>query len=197
MRRRTQLSAEERALWAHVAQSIRPLPGRIMPKLEALPVARTEAKLDGLSIGSALEPVQKPGIKPLVPLERRMRQRVTRGQSPIDGVLDLHGMRQDEAHRALLNFIHRKVHEGASVVMVITGKGGTLSSDGRGVATTDGRGVPTMDHRGVLKRLVPHWLSDPGQRRYVLGFEDAAQHHGGTGALYVRLRRLRDGSGLL
>jgi DNA-nicking Smr family endonuclease len=108
-------------------------------------------------------------------------------------VLDLHGMRQDEAHRGLLNFIHRKVHEGAVVVMIITGKGGFSS----GGLVTGERGVPTTDGRGVLKRLVPHWLSDPGQRRYVLGFEDAAQHHGGTGALYVRLRRLKDGSGLL
>ncbi len=110
-----------------------------------------------------------------------MRQRVTRGQSPIDGVLDLHGMRQDEAHRALLSFVHRKVHDGAMVVMVITGKGGMSTG-----------GVSMGDGRGVLKRLVPHWLSDPGQRRYVLGFEDAAQHHGGTGALYVRLRRLKE-----
>jgi DNA-nicking Smr family endonuclease len=185
MRRKAQLSDEERALWAHVAQSIRPLPGRKMPKVEPLPPAKTGVKLEGLAIGGALEPVQKPGIKPLVPLERRMRQRVTRGQSPIDGMLDLHGMRQDEAHRALLNFIHRKVHEGAVVVMVITGKGGFSS------------GSSVTGERGVLKRLVPHWLSDPGQRRYVLGFEDAAQHHGGTGALYVRLRRLKDGSGLL
>ncbi len=189
MRRKAHLSDEERALWAHVAQSIRPLPGRKMPKVEPLATAQTSVKLEGLSIGGALEPVQRPGIKPLVPLERRMRQRVTRGQSPIDGVLDLHGMRQDEAHRALLNFIHRKVHEGAIVVMVITGKGGLSMNSERGWPTTDGR--------GVLKRLVPHWLSDPGQRRYVLGFEDAAQHHGGTGALYVRLRRLKDGSGLL
>jgi DNA-nicking Smr family endonuclease len=193
MRRKAQLSDEERALWAHVAQSIRPLPGRKMPKVEPLAPAKPGMRLEGLSIGGALEPVQRPGIKPLVPLERRMRQRVTRGQSPIDGVLDLHGMRQDEAHRALLNFIHRKVHEGAVVVMVITGKGGFSLG---GVMTGE-RGVPTTDGRGVLKRLVPHWLSDPGQRRYVLGFEDAAQHHGGTGALYVRLRRLKDGSGLL
>ncbi len=183
MKRRTHLSAEERALWAHVAQSIRPLPGRTMPKLELIAAPKALVKLESFSIGAALEPAQKSGIKPLVPLERRMRQRVSRGQSPIDGVLDLHGMRQDEAHRALLNFIHRKVHDGAVVVMVITGKGGA------GGLITEGR--------GVLKRLVPHWLSDPGQRRYVLGFEDAAQHHGGTGALYVRLRRLREGSGLL
>jgi DNA-nicking Smr family endonuclease len=115
-------------------------------------------------------------IKPLVPLERRMRQRVTRGQTSVGGALDLHGMRQDEAHRALLSFIHRKYHDGAGIVIVVTGKGGS-SRDGE---------------RGVLKRLVPHWLADPGQRRYVLGYEDAAQHHGGTGALYVRLRRNRE-----
>jgi DNA-nicking Smr family endonuclease len=181
MRRKAQLSDEERALWAHVAQSIRPLPGRKMPKVEPLAPVKTGVKLEGLTIRGALAAEPRQGIKPLVPLERRMRQRVTRGQSPIDGVLDLHGMRQDEAHRALLNFIHRKVHEGAVVVMIITGKGG-LSMNGE---------------RGVLKRLVPHWLSDPGQRRYVLGFEDAAQHHGGTGALYVRLRRLKDGGSLL
>jgi DNA-nicking Smr family endonuclease len=193
MRRKAQLSDEERALWAHVAQSIRPLPGRKMPKVEPLAPVKTGVKLEGLTIGGALAAEPRQGIKPLVPLERRMRQRVTRGQSPIDGVLDLHGMRQDEAHRALLNFIHRKVHEGAVVVMIITGKGGFSS----GGLVTGERGVPTTDGRGVLKRLVPHWLSDPGQRRYVLGFEDAAQHHGGTGALYVRLRRLKDGGSLL
>jgi DNA-nicking Smr family endonuclease len=176
MRRRAKLSDEELALWAHVAQSVRPLPGRKMPKVVPLAPPRAEAKLDGFGIGAALAPPAKSAVKPLVPLERRMRQRVSRGQSPIDGVLDLHGLRQDEAHRALLNFIHRKAHEGASVVMVITGKGG-MSAEGE---------------RGVLKRLVPHWLADPGQRRYVLGYEDAARHHGGTGALYVRMRKLRE-----
>jgi DNA-nicking Smr family endonuclease len=80
----------------------------------------------------------------------------------------------------LLDFIHRKAHEGASVVIVITGKGGAGGNSLSG------------GERGILKRLVPHWLADPGQRRYVLGYEDAAQHHGGAGALYVRLRRLRE-----
>jgi DNA-nicking Smr family endonuclease len=170
VKRRGKLSAEEMALWAHVAQSVRPLPGRLMPRLETSPSV-TQVPKD-FSVGSAQAPAPPSRIKPLVPLERRMRQRVSRGQSPIDGVLDLHGMRQDEAHRALLNFIYRKAHDGATMVMVVTGKGGS--------------------NEGVLKRMTPHWLSDPGQRRYVLGFEDAAQHHGGRGALYVRLRRLRE-----
>jgi DNA-nicking Smr family endonuclease len=105
-----------------------------------------------------------------------MRQRVARGRMPIDGIIDLHGMRQDEAHRALLNFIHRKHHDGAAVVIVVTGKGDPDPERGR----------------GVLRRMVPHWLADPGLRRCVLGYEEAAQQHGGGGALYVRIRRPRE-----
>jgi len=140
-------------------------------------------KVESLAIGGPPQP-KASGLKPLAPLERRMRSRVTRGLSPIEGVLDLHGLRQDEAHRALLEFIRRRALDGASVVMVITGKGG-------GSAYADRDGSADAD-RGVLKRLVPHWLADPVQRRYVLGYEDAAQRHGGAGALYVRLRRLRE-----
>jgi DNA-nicking Smr family endonuclease len=187
MKRRARLSDEELALWAHVAQSVKPLPGRRMPHYEnpaahavvaAAPqeVMTMEAVASGRpSIKSPLPKVSAP--KPLATMERRLRQRVTRGQAPIHGIIDLHGMRQEEAHRALLSFIQRKHHEGASVVMVITGKG-SMSSDG--------------SERGILKRMVPHWLSDPGLRRCVIGYEDAAHHHGGTGALYVRIRRIKD-----
>ena len=41
----------------------------------------------------------------------------------------------------------------------------------------------------MLRRSVPHWLRAPELRTVVLGFEEAARHHGGAGALYVRLRR--------
>jgi DNA-nicking Smr family endonuclease len=44
-----------------------------------------------------------------------------------------------------------------------------------------------------LRRTVPHWLRMPDMRPFVIGFETAAQHHGGAGALYVRIRRKRSG----
>ncbi len=44
---------------------------------------------------------------------------------------------------------------------------------------------------GVLKRMVPMWLGLPEFRSLVIGFEDAAIGHGGTGALYISLRRVR------
>jgi DNA-nicking Smr family endonuclease len=43
----------------------------------------------------------------------------------------------------------------------------------------------------VLKRMVPQWLSLPEFRPYVVGFDDAHVGHGGEGALYVQVRRVR------
>jgi DNA-nicking Smr family endonuclease len=42
-----------------------------------------------------------------------------------------------------------------------------------------------------LRRMVPHWLAEADLRHLVLGFEEASRGHGGSGALYVRLRSSR------
>ena len=42
---------------------------------------------------------------------------------------------------------------------------------------------------GVLKRSVPGWMAEPPLRNLVLAFSTAKKAHGGTGALYVLLRR--------
>ena len=94
------------------------------------------------------------------------------------GAVDLHGRTQDEAHAALLGFLRGAQQDGLRFVLVITGKGRL----GAGEASTA---------RGVLKRVVPQWLRLPEFRSYVLSVEDAHLVHGGSGALYVRLRRNR------
>jgi DNA-nicking Smr family endonuclease len=176
MSRKRRLSDAEQALWAHVAAGVKPLAGKLVPELPPANPTKVEVKPQGVFAAMDQTPPPKPRLQPLLPLERRMRQRVSRGRTAIDGIIDLHGMRQDEAHRALLAFIHRKHHEGAAIVVVITGKGDP--EPGR--------------ERGVLRRMVPHWLSDPGLRRCVIGYEEAGFRHGGAGALYVRIRRHRD-----
>jgi len=100
------------------------------------------------------------------------RKKLKRGRLDVDAKLDLHGMRQAEAHAALNGFLRRAQAEGARIAIVVTGKG----------SATDGG--------GVLRRMTPHWLQAPGLRDVVGGFGEASREHGGEGALYVRLRRL-------
>ena len=107
-----------------------------------------------------------------------MRSRVARGSVAIDRRIDLHGLTQLAAERRLDTFLHDAQAEGAKVVLVITGKG---------KAADDAR----EGERGVLRRMVPHWLAAPSLRAVVIGFEEAARNHGGGGALYGRIRRLK------
>lgn len=183
MRRRGKLLSEaELALWRQVARTVKPLPGRmpVEPEPEAAqakPVAVAESALPP----ATPTPVQstKPAPPPLVPLERRMRTQLRRGQQGVEAVIDLHGLRQDEAHSALRGFLRLQQQRGAKLVLVVTGKG--IAGD-----------VPYGEERGILRRNVPHWLRLPDLRPLVLGFDEAEQRHGGTGALYIRLRRSRE-----
>jgi DNA-nicking Smr family endonuclease len=124
-------------------------------------------------------PPQKPALPPLAPVERKTLTALRRGRKDVDSVIDLHGMRQEEAHFALLRFLHRAQGSGHGLVLVITGKGGAATSHS------------VFEERGVLRRMVPHWLRLPDLRSLVIGFEEASPQHGGSGALYVRLRRRR------
>lgn len=178
-RRKRALSEEERALWESVAKQVKPL-----RKRPAAPKAHAVAA-DPASHHAAAKPIPvKPTAPakavstprpqpPLAPIGRRDRAKLSRGRQEIDARLDLHGMTQMRAHRALTGFLHRAHHEGLTFVLVITGKG---RSGGES---------------GVLRRQVPEWLSLPEFRAFVVGFEEASIGHGGEGALYVRIRRAR------
>ncbi|MEM6666362.1 MAG: Smr/MutS family protein, partial [Pseudomonadota bacterium] len=114
------------------------------------------------------------------PIDTRTRRRLARGRIPIDGRIDLHGMRQDEAQRALRSFILRQQADGARTLLVITGKGGGMF----GPSGSDGAWWEEREI-GVLKRTVPQWLRQGDLRSVVAGFDWAADPHGGSGALYV------------
>ncbi len=104
-------------------------------------------------------------------IDRRSAERLRRGRLPIEGRLDLHGMTQAAAVERLAEFIARAEAAGKRCVLVITGKG--LASG------------------GVLRDQVPRWLNLPPNRARVLAFDYAQQQHGGSGALYVLLKRRR------
>jgi DNA-nicking Smr family endonuclease len=93
--------------------------------------------------------------------------KLRRGQWAIQGQLDLHGMRRDEAREALAGFIRQAHQQGRRCVRVVHGKG--HGSPGR---------MP------VLKAKVQRWLA---QRREVIAFAQAPGPQGGAGALVVLL----------
>jgi DNA-nicking Smr family endonuclease len=177
-RRGRALSPEESRLWAQIARAVRPLAGRASPQADPMPSPGAPAA-ELASAPAKRSSLAAPALAPLAPLERRTLRALSRGSRRVEGVLDLHGLRQDEAHAALHGFLRRSQAAGRAVVLVVTGKGGEARAP--------------FDERGVLRRIVPHWLGSPELRRIVLGFEPALPHHGGGGALYVRLRRQRPG----
>jgi DNA-nicking Smr family endonuclease len=174
------LSDEEIALWTEVARSVARRRGATLPT-PSKPVGagvRAPAPSPLPTDPPAGRPA-KPSAPPLAPIERRLKRELARGRAPIDAALDLHGLTQAEAHQALRGFLRHSQTRGARLVIVVTGKGGAID---------ELSGWP--NERGVLKRLTPQWLREPDLRSVVLGFEEAGRAHGGSGALYVRLRRL-------
>lgn len=185
-RSRRLLADHEHALWRIVTQDVAPLrrhPPRRAEQAEPAPSTPADA-----GSGPAMRPIKVVAPAPVAPpsdpqpatLDRRLRQRLSRGAEPIEARLDLHGLTQREAHAALVAFLRRVQSEGARNVLVITGKGRFES----------GPDDPYVE-RGVLRRQVPLWLRLPELKQIVLGFEAAHAGHGGEGALYVRLRRPR------
>jgi DNA-nicking Smr family endonuclease len=184
-RRRRALSEEERALWESVAKQTKPL--RKKPRAAKAPAAGPDAEPPAAakqpvappppaSARTARAPTPPPAAPPLAPLGRRERSQLSRGRKEIEDRLDLHGMTQTRAHRALSGFLQRAHHDGLTFVLIITGKGRTVGGE---------------SERGVLRRQVPLWLNLPEFRTLVVGFEEAHIGHGGEGALYVRIRRSR------
>jgi DNA-nicking Smr family endonuclease len=173
-------SSEEVELWGRITDTVEPLaPTRKKPTTvgndtsdKAASRARAKPPVAPPPFASPQPPVPK---KPpaLATMDRRARSRLSRGVTTIDRRIDLHGLTQIAAEVRLKRFLRAAQEDGAKVVLVITGKGNE------------------SEERGVLRRMAPHWLGSPDMRDIVVGFEEAARGHGGSGALYVRIRRAR------
>lgn len=101
---------------------------------------------------------------------KRLRE-LRQGKIQREAKLDLHGLRIDDAEQALVTFISQHTAQNHRCLLLIHGKG---SHDGA---------AP------VLKNRVNHWLRQIPQ---VLAFHSAQPKDGGSGALYVLLKRNRD-----
>lgn len=216
------LTAEEQLLWEHTARSMKPLrtaksrvlDGADEAALEPVDVApkrrakadKAAAPLPGLPAAPAAA-AKKPAKTPeLADFDRKAAKRLRGGRIEIEARLDLHGMREHEAHAELRRFLYSCQASGKRWVLVITGKGaprrtGWFGDDGephvaqsdRGQGPDFGRDDPyggaASQRRGVIRRSVPRWLAEPDLRAIVVSYTQAAIQHGGEGAMYVQLRK--------
>jgi DNA-nicking Smr family endonuclease len=115
-------------------------------------------------------------------LDGNTQDRLNRGLITPDANLDLHGMTQTAAHRALQHFLRGARERDNRLIVVVTGKGNPRAPDA----------APwTESPHGVLKEMVPRWLAEPGLSQLVARVQPAHIRHGGGGALYVYLRKSR------
>lgn len=169
------LNDEDRVLWNLVARTAKPLKGRLAVEIPDISPPQTRADEAGLREAAGPATIASRPKSQIVAqrLDEPTLDKLAKGRLPIEGRVDLHGLRQDEAYSLLHSFLLRAQAGGIRYVLVITGKGSSSGGD------------------GVLRRSVPAWLATPAFRGIVSSHDHAARHHGGGGALYVRLRRTR------
>jgi DNA-nicking Smr family endonuclease len=186
-RKRKKLSEEDKVLWKQVVSTVESMHGRVgvnatNNKIESSELFKTFSNLltsrkkpsPEISKIALVHSVIPPRMQ-LIPLQdqsidHKIRKKIVKGRMPIEARIDLHGMNQNSAFSRLQNFLLQAQLDEYRLVLVITGKGEA--------------------GQGILRRQVPNWLTNKDLANVVSGFQEAHISHGGSGALYVRLKRL-------
>jgi DNA-nicking Smr family endonuclease len=111
----------------------------------------------------------------MVGLDPRLLRRLRNGEFASQAHLDLHGMTSEEARRAVKRFLTQAYQSGKRCVLIV-----------------HGRGHNSKDQIPVLKSRLATWLARGQWARLILAFTSARPCDGGTGALYLLLRRQRN-----
>lgn len=184
-RKRGEKPEDDAALWAAVKASARPVrrdtvhPDHL-PLAEPKPAPKPKGGKPALKRTTATsrppllpDPIPPPrprdlghGCSPGV--DRRTADRLRKGRMEIQDRLDLHGMSRESGHRATISFIVGAQMSGLRCVLIVTGKG-----------------------KGILQTELPRWLNTAPLRERILSFNYARPQDGGTGAVYVLLKRDR------
>ncbi len=182
------LSLEERALWGHVARSVKPIRGRTAVPVQAPSVhlAETSGKASTRNVPGQGQRASPPSLAikaPAAPsantLDGSWDKRLRLGQASPDFTIDLHGETLASAHTRLNHSLAIAVRHGARIVLLITGR----------PARDNPRLPPTS--RGVIRASVMDWLAASSFAAQIAAIRGAHPRHGGAGALYLIMKRAR------
>lgn len=138
---------------------------------EARPIKIAASKANAKKRNAALQPSGVNGAT---------KDRLRRGLLEPDAKLDLHGMTEAAAYRALGKFLIGARQRGNRLILAVTGKGNLRKEESASWMASP---------HGVLKQMVPRWLKEPELAALIASTRPAHVRHGGGGALYVYLRK--------
>jgi DNA-nicking Smr family endonuclease len=197
------LSVGEQAAWAHLAASVKPLPGKkrpnpptkgegdqpkvaggagaVVPK--APPKFVKPAKPAKPTSGAPRVPLHQPvaGLPPRAGedpgLDSHWDRRVKGGRLEPDLTLDLHGHTLDTAYDRIMTALDQARAMQARVVLVVAGRERPVDPADR------------MAKRGAIRAKLLDWLAASRHADAITAVRRAHIRHGGEGALYLILKR--------
>ena len=181
-RKRALPEGEGDELFAAALKDAKPLKGRARAQ-QAAPEKATPSQRP---IVAPRPPARKssaplPELKPETRAhpDRSTAEKMRRGQMAVEATLDLHGMTLARAEPALAAFLVNAQAQGLRLVLVVTGKGTKVDRETGRIA------------EGAIRREFPHWLNAEKNRGRIVAFRSAHVRHGGGGAFYVLLKKIR------
>lgn len=183
------LNADERALWARVAHSVKPLAKR----KAAEPLSNADRADFAAALARPVAPLRIPKSPPVAAKPARKAglpggantldggwdKRLLKGVVSPDFTIDLHEESLATAHARLNQSLQYAVSIDARIVLLITGR----------PARDNPRLPPTS--RGVIRASIKDWLHASAHASAIAAIRPAHPRHGGNGALYVILKRRR------
>jgi DNA-nicking Smr family endonuclease len=185
------LAPEEKALWGRVMQTVKPIHAA-KAILEPVPSPRHPREGGGASPDISVSQNRNAKTKTQV-MDSRLRgndeaiisgqgldshwdRRFQKGAIIPDISVDLHGQGLSAAYARLDRTLDQAIHQKLRVILLVTGQ---LRSHDR----ASGQG------RGAIASVVRDWLAASRHARHIAAVRAAHPRHGGTGALYIVLKR--------
>lgn len=167
--------------FALAMRTVRPLKGKgrdILPQVEVVDaVAAQSHSLNALLDAEIVFDVHIAGESvqgQIVGFDPKVLTSLMSGSQSPEARLDLHGMNAAQAFQALIPFFKSAWHKGLRTVIVVTG-----------------RGINSPTGMAILRQKVSSWLTQEPFKRVVMAFSTAQPCDGGTGSMYVLLRKFR------
>jgi DNA-nicking Smr family endonuclease len=184
------LSADEAAAWARLAATVKPLrrhdpplKGEVAPRSGDGGVSPPAVKALRQPSGPPPPKGEDPGVTAPLSRDRGLDstwdRRLARGTLTPDFTLDLHGHTLASAHARLDHGLTQAKALGARVVLLVTGRPRPAEAADRG------------ERRGAIRAKVLDWLAAGPHGSSIAAIRPAHRRHGGEGALYLVLKRVR------